>query len=119
MMRVAGIATSAAPMTAQLPARPDTAAPAISAARSAPTEIPVATPMPPMIWVPESSVNVRRCTRRTSIVVGEGSVAVTGPSFSGAEYLRHRLRRLLGVVPGRAHDHRLTGQRTEAHQPED
>jgi hypothetical protein len=89
MMRVAGIATSAAPTTAQLPASPDTVGPAMSAASSAPTEIPVATPMPPMICVLESSVSVRRCTRRTSTVVGEGRMAVTSSSFSGAEHLRH------------------------------
>jgi len=68
MMRVAGIAKTAPPMTAALPASPDAVVPAMLAASSAPTETPVATPMPPMICVTTSRLSVRRWIRAMSAV---------------------------------------------------
>ena len=63
--RVTGMARSAAPTTAALWARPETPTPAMPAASSAPTESPIATPLPPIICVVTRTDRVRRCTRPT------------------------------------------------------
>ena len=66
-MAVAGTAKRAVPITAALCARPDMPTPAMSAASSAPTDAPTATPMPLMIWVTKSSRSVRRWTAAISM----------------------------------------------------
>src|SRR4051794_25890973 len=67
--RVAGIAITAPPTTAQLPAIPAAHGPAMEEASSAPTATPLATPRPPTIWVPTSRPRVRRCREVTSTTV--------------------------------------------------
>ena len=59
-MAVAGTAKSAAPTTDALWARPETPTPPSSAASRAATAPPSAEPMPPTIWVTNSTLRVWR-----------------------------------------------------------
>src|SRR4029453_14117966 len=66
--------------TRELWPRPEIAVPPMRAASSAPTAMPIATPIPPTIWLKISTVRVRRCTR---CIFGRASLAcrrrATGP----------------------------------------
>src|SRR3954451_21822284 len=67
-MAVAGTARRAAPTTEALWARPEMPTPPSSAASSAATAPPSAEPVPPTIWVRNSTLRVRRWTEAGSMV---------------------------------------------------